>query len=460
MKKYIDKYKDDMINDLVELIKIKSVEEEKVDNMPFGNGPAKALDKALELCKEKGFKIKNIDNYAGHADLGEQDETLGILCHLDVVPEGEGWNHGPYSGAVEDGKIFGRGTIDDKGPAVAAMYAMKIVDDMGVKLNKKVRIIFGTNEETGSKGIEYYLTKEKEPDMAFTPDADFPVIHGEMGILIFDLKKKLEDMEDDNFKILDIKGGNAPNMVPDGAYAILKLKNDNILNNIQTLISKNDNLSMENKNGEIKIIAKGISAHGSTPKKGVNAITILLDVLNEIISNDNDINKFIRFYKETINEEVNGKSIGCGLKDDISGELVFNVGMINIENEDINLKVNIRYPVTKDDKQVFDGMRKVISNYGIELVEDEHAKPLYMEKDHELVTKLMDVYRDVTKDEESQPIVIGGGTYARTMKNAVAFGPLFPGEKDTMHQKNEYISIESLQRMTEIYAKAIISLCE
>ncbi|HHV25839.1 dipeptidase PepV [Anaerosalibacter bizertensis] len=459
----VESYKDDIVKSTQEIVRIKSVEGEGKPGMPFGEGPYNALKYALDIAEDMGFKTKNLDGYAGHADFGEGDETIGILVHLDVVPEGDGWTYPPYSGEIHDGKIFGRGTLDDKGPAIASLYAMKALKEANVSLNKKIRIIFGTNEETGWGCMKYYFEHEKAPDMAFTPDADFPVIHGEKGIIAFDLVKKIENNSCGDISIKSIKGGNAVNMVPDYCEAILEVKDmDYIENKLKNFKEKNDyDISIEEKDGIVKVIAKGSSAHGSTPEKGENAITYLMLFLGEILDCNCDICDFIKIYNEKIALKHNGEGIGCGFEDEVSGKLNFNPGVIKTEDGKITLSINIRYPIKSSSEEVYNGIRKELEGTGIELIEDDdEMKPIYVPKNDPLVEKLMKVYKEETGDLDSEPITIGGGTYARAMDNAVAFGPVFPGQEEVAHQKDEYISIEHLMKMAKIYAKALYELAK
>ncbi len=458
----IDSYEQDIIKSTQDIVKIKSVEEEKRLNMPFGEGPYKALKFALDLAEEMGFKTKNLDGFAGHADLGDGEQTVGILVHLDVVPEGSGWTYPPYSGEIQDGKIYGRGTTDDKGPAIACMYAMKALKESGVKLNKKIRIIFGTNEETGWGCMKHYFKHEKAPDMAFTPDADFPVIYGEKGIIVFDLVKKLDSNCCNDIIVKSIKGGNAPNMVPDYSESILEASDTSLVEEkLNSFVTKtNYPLHLEKDGKDIKIISKGISAHGSTPEKGENAISYLMAFLGELLA-DSPICEFIDMYNEKIAFKHHGEGIGCSLEDDISGKLNFNPGVIKGNEEEIRLTINVRYPIKSSAKEVYDGIRKSLQSTGIELIEGEgDTKPLYVNKNNFLVEKLMKVYKEQTGDMDSEPITIGGGTYARAMKNAVAFGPVFPGQIEVAHQKDEFISIEQLMRITKIYAGALYELAK
>lgn len=459
----VESYKDEIINTTQKMVSIKSVEGEEKPNMPFGEGPYKALEYALNLSKEMGFKTKNFDGYAGHAEFGEGTETVGILVHLDVVPEGEGWTYPPYNGEIHDDKIHGRGTTDDKGPAVAALYAMKALKESNVTLNKKVRIIFGTNEETGWGCMKYYFKNEKAPDMAITPDADFPVIHGEKGIIAFDLVKNIENKSTGDIKIKSISGGNAVNMVPDSCEAVLESDNvEEIEKKLNTFIEKTGyNLFIKEEGNSVRIIAKGISAHGSTPEKGKNAISYLLLFLGEIVNCDCDICNFINMYNEKIALKNHGENIGCGFEDDVSGKLNFNPGVIKINEDEIILSINVRYPIKSSSRAVYEGIRNELKGTGIELIEDDdEMKPLYVPKDNLLVQKLMKVYREETGDYDSEPITIGGGTYARSMENAVAFGPVFPGQKELAHQKDEFISIDHLMKLARIYTKAIYELAK
>lgn len=459
--KLVESYKEDIIKSTQDIVRIKSVEEEEKPNMPFGEGPAKALEFALSLAEDMGFETKNFDNYAAHADLGEGDEVVGILVHLDVVPEGEGWEHPPYAAEIHDGKIYGRGTNDNKGPAIACMYAMKALKESRIPLNKKIRLIFGTNEETNWGCMKHYFAHEKAPDMAFTPDAEFPVIHGEKGIIDFDLVKDLNSNSGKGNIVQSISGGNAPNMVPDYCEALIKTDDTNSFKEKLNNFVKKTNypLTMEMEGDIIKIMANGVSAHGSTPEKGENAISYLMKFLEEILDKESEIYKLVNIYNEKIAFKHHGEDIGCGFEDDVSGKLSFNPGVIKVDENQAKLTINVRYPIKSSAEEVYKGIRNNLSDTGIQLIEgDEDTKPLYVPKDNFLVEKLMKVYREQTGDKDSEPITIGGGTYARAMENAVAFGPVFPGQKEVAHQKNEYISIEDLVKISKIYAHALYEL--
>lgn len=464
MLAHVEGLRDQIILHTQELVRIKSVKSEAKPGMPFGEGIHHALEYVLELAASLGFETKNYDGYCGHVEIGQGDELVGILVHLDVVPEGSNWSYPPYGAEIHDGKIYGRGAIDDKGPTIAALFAMKAVTDCGIQLNKRVRLIIGTDEESGSEDLHYYFAREESPSIGFSPDAEFPAIYGEKGILIFNLEKEFSKSCScccDGVKILSVQGGNAPNMVPDYCEAVISGKD---LTPVKVALEKyaaNEQVRLEwEENGANMLIKSyGVSSHGSLPEHGVNAVSQLVVFLASLDLQSCDLCDFLKFYAEKIGMEYYGESIGCGLKDEVSGNLIFNVGMIDLNENGVKVVVNIRYPITNTEAEVYAGMEREIQGSGVQIVRRNSMDPLYVPKDDELVVKLMSVYRELTGDQ-SEPITIGGGTYARSVKKAVAFGPLFPGQPELAHQKDEYMGVEDLILNTKIYAKAIGALAE
>ncbi len=462
VNKKIEEYKDELPGAVQKLVQIKSIESHSKQGKPFGEGIFEALDTALTLADMMGFKTKNLDGYAGYAQMGSGDELICILCHLDVVPEGDNWTYPPFGGEIHDNKIFGRGTIDDKGPAMAVLYAMKAIYDLGIELNKRVRIIFGTDEESGWEGIEYYLARESTADAGFTPDAEFPVIHAEKGITVFDLKKDLNEKgKTDNglsqkaVLVKEIKGGNAANMVPDYCQARLVVNDTEAFKQI---VEENKyKLDIEVNGQDVILKAYGKSSHGSLPEEGENAISILMVFLHSLYLLENDIKNLISFYGEKIGLDFYGKEIGCFCEDDVSGKLIFNVGMIDINQHQAKITINIRYPVTCNNKEIYQNIKKSIKEYGLVIDEKQHLEPLYLPESHSLVKTLNKVYAEVT-GEKASPVAIGGGTYARSMDNIVAYGALFPGKEKLAHKRDEYIDIDDLLMASKIYGQAILAL--
>ncbi|MDI6705987.1 MAG: dipeptidase PepV [Bacillota bacterium] len=460
----VDGYRDDIIRSTQEIIRIKSVEEEPREGMPFGKGPNDALVYYLELAREMGFAAKNVDGYAGHVEYGEGDEIIGVLVHLDIVPEGEGWTYPPYSGHINDNRIYGRGTVDDKGPAISVLYGLKAIKDAGIKPGKRIRIIAGLDEESGWECMEHYFKHEEKPVAGFSPDAEFPIINSEKGILIFKMRKTFDRDKKGTGFIKSITGGNRPNMVPDRCEALLEtsgmLTPDRIRDSLESFTKKTGySMEFSQSNGEVLIKSFGVSAHGSTPEKGQNAISQMLGFLSELAVGDSDAESFIRFMAEKIGMEYYGESMGVGFEDEVSGKLIFNLGEIKLDGSEGELVINIRYPIMYNREQVIGGLEKTLEGTGIEITDVSDKKPLYVPEDNFMVRKLKEVYKEIT-GEEATLISIGGGTYARAIDNAVAFGPLFPGQPELAHQKDEYIDIDDLMTITKIYAKAMYLLAE
>jgi succinyl-diaminopimelate desuccinylase len=464
----IEAQQDEMICTLRELIAIKSVAGEEEGDAPFGAGVQAALDYMLRLAERDGFSTENADNFGGHIEFGgdilneagettDAREIMGILGHLDVVPEGREWERDPYGGEVADGRIYGRGSSDDKGPVVAVYYAMKALRDCGFSPEKKVRLILGLDEESGCRGMERYLEKAGRPDFGFTPDADFPVIHGEKGILTFELAKKIRKNDAKGVILRSFSGGSAANMTPDFAKAVIRADSYGGIREAAAEFCRETGYRVYVKGAgkSLEITAAGVSAHGASPEKGLNAISVLMALLSEIGFANEDVKDFIGFYNEHIGFELNGESMGCALFDEQSGSLIFNVGTVRMDDGAVILTVNVRYPVTMDQERVYEAITPVINKYDLGIIKLLHMPPVYVPKDDPLVRSLTEVYRKHSGDSESEPLVIGGGTYARMVKNTVAFGAAFPGEPETAHQKNEYISIDNLIKIAKIYADAI-----
>lgn len=461
MNAKIEGMKDELVKATQEVLKIKSVQEDSKPGMPFGEGVSKALDSALEISKKLGFKTVNLDGYVGYAEYGEGDDYVGVLGHLDVVPEGDGWIYPPYSAEIHEGKIYARGTMDDKGPIMASLFGLKAIKDLKLPLSKKVRIIFGTNEETGSAEIPYYLKHEKPPIAGFTPDAEYPIIYAEKGITIFDVVKDLNKKSNGPLVIKYIKGGQRPNMVPDYTEAGVLVEDKAALIKSAEEYSKKTgfNIKAVEKDGMIIIKSVGVAAHGSLPKLGKNAIMQIFDFLGNLPLGDCDIAEFIKFMNVNAGFDVYGKSFGVGLEDKESGKLSFNIGVVNMDENKISMAFNLRYPVTFKMEDMMNPFNERIKGTGIKIENFEHQEPLFFPADHPLIKSLQKVYTEQT-GKEATLLAIGGGTYAKEMPNIVAFGPIFPGQIDLDHQSNEYIEVDSLVENAKIYAHAIYELAK
>jgi succinyl-diaminopimelate desuccinylase len=461
LNKLIDAMKEDIIKSTQEIIKIKSVESEPKPGMPFGEGVAKSLECALNTAKKLGFHTVNLDGYVGYAEYGQGEDYVVALGHLDVVPEGDGWIHPPYAAEIHDGKMYGRGTTDDKGPIMATLYGLKALKDAKLPISKRIRVLFGTNEETGSKELEYYLEREKAPVAGFTPDADYPIINGEKGITIFNIVKDFNNMNKSENKIKYIKGGTVANIVPEYCEAgIVTMDTQNVLKALESFVKDtNYKLTSEVKEDMVIIKSEGEAAHGSLPELGTNAIMQLFAFLGTIDLGSNDVSSLVEFLNKNIGMEIHGESFGVCLEDDNSGKLSFNVGVVNMDENSATLILNLRYPVTNKLEDMMNPFNSRIEGTGIKIEKFEHQEPLFFSPDSPIIKALQKVYTEQT-GEEAKLVSIGGGTYAKEMPNTVAFGPMFPGEPDTIHKRNEYITIDNLIKNAKIYAHALYELAK
>lgn len=448
--------KDQLIEAVSESIKLKSVKDTPVEGGPFGEGIKKSLEHTLALARELGFRVRNADGYVGIVDYGS-GETFGVLGHLDVVPEGQGWEVPPYSGLVKDGQVWGRGAQDDKGPMIAALYALKALKDYGITPKKRIRLIFGTNEESGWECMKYYVKHEDIPDMSVTPDAGFPVIFAEKGIVNYGITADIEGGSD-GLIVESLEAGEAPNMVASTARAVLKGVTPEIAEKLNSFKPINDT-KVEIKRTEdlIEILVEGVSAHGSTPYKGRSAMAALVELLTGLPLADRALLKFLETVSSKIGYEFYGKSLGIAGSDAMSGELTLNLGTLKLQASTVKLVVNIRYPVFFNEAMIRSQLEEAFKNYGIEMY--HHQKPLYVSPDSELVKLCRSVYEELTGHNE-EPIAIGGGTYARAMKNSVAFGAKFPGGIEMAHQPNERVNIEDLLMVARIYAQLYLKFLQ
>ncbi len=496
-KNYINSQKQNIVNSICDLITFPSVSEEtSKENMPFGKACADSLKYFLNLATSLGFKTKNVDGYCGWAEFGEGKELIGIIGHLDVVPAiEEDWNHSPFIPTVENNLIYGRGAIDDKGPVIGSLYAMKTVMDYcisnNIKINKRVRLIVGLNEEKDWKCIEYYKTHEEIPTLGFSPDADFPCIYAEKSILSILLSQKLTDSK---ITIEDVDcANNALNVVPKYCSLVLSINDasistESIIELLKTSIS-NNNYEIDIykiDNCKIKLTSYGVSAHSAHPDLGVNAISRLLIILAELFENLNITTySLINTFSKYIGTDNNGTKMNMNFKDE-SGILTMNPSQIYMKDNKLNIAINLRIPVSVKItnienifKNVFENSMSTFNNAGNVRnansinnfnttnkttintnikVSTINSKPaLYINKNNTLVKKLCEIYNSETNSNLT-PIAIGGATYARAFPNCISFGMNFPGDTDMCHQADEFVDIDKLLLATNIYAKAIYEL--
>lgn len=420
MKNYLN----ELTDSILKLVAVDSVENTPEDGAPFGKGTVEALEQALDLMKSWGFRVKNLDGYCGWAEIGE-GEPFGILGHLDVMPVGKGWTKNPW-GEIADGVIYGRGVMDDKGPMLTAMYAVKALLDEGLTPKKRIRFIFGLNEESGWRCIEHYNKVDVMPETGISPDADFPVINCEKGILHLTITLPYSGK-------LNMAAGSRPNVVPNECEVSCDTAEF-------AEFCANCNLKKLDEN---KFMVSGVSAHAATPWLGDNAAVKALKLFGSC-------DKELASLSARL-DGIYGEGAGVNLSDEVSGKLTFNVGVLKVENGKAAVTVDMRYPVTFTADHIVSLLKKTFPEAEIDVLNVQ--QPLYVDKNDPLVVSLLAAYNKVT-GQNAEPITIGGGTYARALKHGVAFGPEFPGSVSTIHQPDERVGIDELEKALEIYYEA------
>ena len=442
----VENFKIDIIRSTQDLIVIPSMYSNDKSPYPFGEHIDTCLKKTLDICNGLGFRTFYGDGYYGYAEIGplEDDaDIIGVLCHIDVVPPGNmnDWVFDPFGGSLHDGKIYGRGSQDDKGPTVSAIYAVKAILDSNVNLDKRVRLIFGTDEETLWRDISKYKERERSPKYCFAPDSKFPLINAEKALLQFKLKRKCSTG-------LSLRGGTSINSVPDKIVYSCQNEYESIA--IEKSLTKHD-FEYSCERGLITVFGK--SAHASKVHLGTNSISRMCMALKSagLHSSSTD------FISNEIGEDYNAKNIFGTCEDEKSGKLTFNIAKIDVSPKGEEVLIDCRIPVSTGKDFVVNRIKESCSKYGLEYHEIDYLHPLYIPEDSYLVQTLKRVFFNHT-GIDANPISSGGTTYAKAFENCVAYGPIFPNQKKVEHQANEYISVENLVECSKIYSRALYEL--
>ena len=427
ISEWIDAHRSEIVETTQALLRIPSMEGEAAPGAPFGIETRQALDNALETAAALGLATKNVEGYAAHAEwtapgAAADAPIVGVLAHVDVVPPGTGWSHPPFGAEIADGKIYARGASDDKGPAMAGLWAIAALQACAVPLSHRVRLILGADEESGFGCVKYYFAHEEMPVTGFTPDAMFPLVYAEKGIANAVLIRSAWP-EGERIHIVSLTGGERPNMVPDTAEALLEgsLPRAAAAARLNAIVGiTTEEVGDDNR---LHVVAKGISAHGSTPDNGVNAVAVLCDALLMLDHQEDQVTVIEQIAKWAA--DTKGEKLGIAGQDDIAGPLTCNLGVAEIGGDRAALTFNIRYPVTWNSDTLRECLTAGIAGSGWTLEELTDQPSLYVPQDDPLVATLLQVYRDDTGDE-TPPMTMGGGTYARAMTKGVAFGASFP----------------------------------
>lgn len=459
---YINSNGDKIVNDLIELINIKTVNDIKKPNMPYGEGVYKGLKYILDKGNGWKFKTQNYLGHCGHIEAGNGEYTIGILCNVDVPEPVKQWTKNPFLGEVNDGKIYGLGARTTKGSLIACLYAMKILNDEGlIPEDKKIRLLLGCDKYKDGKSINYYKEYEDAPEIGFSPDGVFPVIYGEKGIIDLTLKMRVPCDYEAPINIVEISGGKKGQGVPDKVNMILSCEEIFKIKIEEELKAFAQEEGLEYKiitqNKLVWIELQGKSARSCNPEEGVNAISYGMKFLGRF-EEVMDRKALIDEYEKLISTTYHGERINCNFKGDESGEFTFNVEEIKVDSEGATIMVNITHPISYLYTEVLEQVKDGFKYTNLKIDSIDHARPITFSKDSFVVKKLLKAYRDVTGDKESEPYTMAEKSFARAISNTIAFGPVFPTEAKEELSSKEYISIENLFKLVEIYARGLIEL--
>lgn len=458
------KYQDDLLRDLEMILTIPSVRdtEHATSEFPLGPAPAEALTTMLDLATRDGFATKNVENVAGRIEYGDGSETLGVFGHLDVVPAGDGWQTDPFKPVIKDGNLYARGSADDKGPAMAAYYALKILKDLNLPVNKKIHYILGTDEESEWYGINRYLAVEPTPDFGFSPDAEFPIINGEKGIASFKVTFNAGLAISGPLQLRSFDSGIRENMVPQSAQAVLVGHDlDNLSAQFTDFAAENELIAdaqLEDRGLILSLTGKG--AHALEPDAGVNAGTFLATFLDQLPL-DQAGKQYVHAIASVMHLDSRGHQLGIAYQDKLMGDLTASPDIFSYQaGENNSVIINIRYPQGTSAENINQQITTTLATFGDNIQSEifGHAQtPHYVPASDPLVQTLLKVYEQQT-GQKGQEQIIGGGTYGRLLKRGVAFGAQFPGQPNVMHQANEYMPVADILKATAIYAEALYEL--
>ena len=463
IRQYFRAHRQELLDDIAKLVAIDSTRGEAQEGLPYGPGPAAALECAMGIARGMGFAVKNYKNYVCAIDMTDKEPQLDILAHLDIVPVGDGWHvTQPLVALEKDGRFYGRGTADDKGPAMAALYAMKAVKDLGVPLTKNVRLILGTDEESGSSDLVHYYKQEKEAPMSFSPDGEFPVINIEKGGLSTSFTASYS-MSEALPRIISVDGGTRGNVVPALANAVLEGMTLEQAADCCARLAEDTGAAFTAQsleNGRVKIECTGAGAHASTPEKGNNAVTALITLLSRMpFAPCEGFERLCATRLVFPHGDWDGKAAGVAMSDELSGKLTISFNIFSYTSTGLRGCFDSRAPLCANNDNMLEVLRRSLAQNGLTLAPDAKMYAAHhVPAESPFIRTLLKCYEQYT-GLKGECLAIGGGTYVHHLQNGVAFGHTMPGTDNRMHGADESAVIDELLASAMIFTQVIIDLC-
>jgi len=478
IQKWLAAHREEMIRDIFDLVRVNSEKMPAREGMPYGEGPAQALSIALAKAGHYGFTVQNHENYVGSIDMSDAPRGLDILAHLDVVPATPGFTvTQPFDPVEKDGKLYGRGTADDKGPAIAALYAMRALKELGVPLKKNVRLILGCDEECGSSDIEYYYKKEAAAPCTFSPDSCFPVVNVEKGHLVAafvcknhcDAGPKSAETKTAAWEapcVIEAHSGMKFNVIPDTAQILIQnISRECIEAAAETLMREVPvRVAIEPAEGALRVTVKGKSAHASTPELGVNALTALLRLLGEAReafsgAKDAATKALLALSEVLVFADHAGRALGIGRDHEVTGPTTVSPDMLSVQDGVLRLTIDSRMALGSTRENTVGTLEKIAAARGCAFEVERYSETHYVPADSPFVKTLIACYEDVYERSDSKPIAMGGGTYVHEVENGVAFGCVEDEDETNLHGDDEHIAVEDLLKGSATFALAIYAIC-
>ncbi len=459
---FFEKNKEAFLEDLCALVRIDSSKSAEKPGMPYGEGCFQVLEAASTIGKRMGFRVRNFDNRVITLDAGPATPKLGILAHLDVVPAGDGWTYPPFAAQIVDGRMYGRGTADDKGACIAAMYAMKAAEEITgmTGLTAGCRLIMGADEECGSSDLAYYKQQEAMPPCVFSPDADFPVYNTEKGHFtpVFTADW---DFGGAGPRVLAFHSrAAAGNVVPAGADAKLcGLTLESVQAAAEAFTGHSGiPIQVQTDENALLVRAEGVPAHASRPWEGKNASTALLAFLAQLPLQGRAAELLRALSQLFPFGDDFGKALGIAEKDELSGPLTVNLGILDVDEKCLRGGFDARTPLCTDQPAMIRKVKESLGARGLRLVSQECTAAHHTPESTEFVQTLLRAYAGFT-GEKAFCASMGGCTYAHGIPGAVSFGPTFPNVETNLHSVDENVVLEDLFLAAKIFAQVILDVC-